>query len=217
VREAFELSLDREGIVRVAVDGQALVGNQWVPPTNAYYATNVPVPKRDLARARALLREAGVPNPAFTLMATTASAAQRVAQVVQAMAREAGFEVAIEMTEFATSLDLSDKGQFDAYVIGWSGRADPDGNVFRAIGCNQRLNIAGYCKPEVDALLAKSRGTRDLEERTAAYRDLAAIVLRDRPIIYLYHANVLWAYSSKLAGLRSIPDGLPRVQGVRFN
>jgi peptide/nickel transport system substrate-binding protein len=82
---------------------------------------------------------------------------------------------------------------------------------------HQRLNIAGYCKPEVDAILTKSRSTRDVEERAGAYRDLAAIVLKDRPIVYLYHANVLWAYSNKLSGLRPVPDGVARVQGVRLN
>lgn len=216
VREAFELSLDREGIVQVAMDGQAMIGNQWVAPGNSYYATNVPVPKRDVARAKTLLKDAGVPNPSFTLMTPTTSPAPRVAEIVQAMAREAGFDIKIQATEFATSLDIADKGQFDAYVIGWSGRADPDGNVFRAIACNERLNIAGYCKPEVDAILSKSRSTRDVEERAEAYWQLAAIVLKDRPIIYFYHANVLWAYNSKLSGLRLIPDALLRMQGVRL-
>ena len=63
VREAFELSLDRAGIVKVAMDGEAEVGNQWVPPSNSFYARNVPIPKRDVARAKALLKEAGVTNP----------------------------------------------------------------------------------------------------------------------------------------------------------
>src|SRR5205814_5010420 len=58
VREAFELALDRDGIVQVAMDGEADVGNQWVAPSNAYYAKNVPIPKRDVARAKALLAEA---------------------------------------------------------------------------------------------------------------------------------------------------------------
>src|ERR1700720_540701 len=71
VREAFELALDRDGIVQVAMDGEADVGNQWVAPDNAFYAKNVPVPKRDIARAKALLKEAGVPNPSFTLMTPT--------------------------------------------------------------------------------------------------------------------------------------------------
>src|SRR6266446_7575667 len=56
VREALELALDRDGIVQVAMDGAADVGNQWVAPTNPYYAKNVPMPKRDVARAKALLK-----------------------------------------------------------------------------------------------------------------------------------------------------------------
>src|SRR5438034_45340 len=49
VREAFELALDRDGIVQVAMDGEAAIGNQWVAPTNPFYAKNVPIPKRDVA------------------------------------------------------------------------------------------------------------------------------------------------------------------------
>jgi peptide/nickel transport system substrate-binding protein len=216
VREAFELSLDREGIVQVAMDGEADVGNQWVAPTNAFYAKNVPVPKRDVARAKALLKEAGVQNPSFTLMTPTTADTQRVAQVVQAMAREAGFDVKIQSTEFATSLDLADKGQFEAYVLAWSGRADPDGNIFSFDACKQPLNYAGYCKPEVDDLLKRSRTTLDTKERQKLYADLAAIVLKDRPIVYLYHRHWLWAYTSKLEGLQAVPDGLVRVTGVHF-
>ena len=68
VREAFELALDRQGLAQVVMDNEATVGNQWVAPSNPYYAKNVPVPKRDVAKAKALLKEAGVPNPSFTLM-----------------------------------------------------------------------------------------------------------------------------------------------------
>ncbi len=217
VREAFELALDREGIVQVAMDGEAAVGNQWVAPDNAYYAKNVPVPKRDVARAKALLKDAGVPNPSFTLMTPTTSDAQKVAQVVQAMVKEAGFDVKIQSTEFATSLNLADKGEYDAYVLAWSGRADPDGNIFSFDACKQPLNYAGYCKPEVDEILTKSRTTRDPAERRKLFEQLAAIALKDRPIVYLYHRHWLWAYTAKLSGLRPVPDGLVRVQGLKFN
>ena len=217
VREAFELALDRDGIVQVAMDGEADVGNQWVAPTNTFYAKNVPIPKRDVARAKALLKEAGVPNPEVSLMAPTTADAQRVAQVVQAMVKEAGFDVKIQSTEFATSLDLADKGQFDAYVLAWSGRADPDGNIFNFDACKQPLNYAGYCKPEVDDLLNKSRSARDVGDRRKLFEQLAAIVLKDRPVVYLYHRHWLWAYTAKLSGLRTVPDGLVRVQGLRFN
>jgi peptide/nickel transport system substrate-binding protein len=216
VREAFELSLDRAGIVQVAMDGEATAGNQWLPPSNAFYAKNVPVPKRNIARAKALLKEAGVVNPVFTLMTPTTSDAQRIAQVVQAMAKEAGFDVKIQSTEFATSLNLADKGTFDAYVLAWSGRADPDGNLFSFHGCKQPLNYAGYCKPEIDELLNKSRSTRDPVERAKLFDQIAAQVGKDRPVVYMFHRNWLWAYNKKLTGVRAIPDGLMRVQGLQF-
>jgi len=216
VREAFELALDRDGIVQVVMEGEADAGNQWVAPTNAFYAKNMPIPKRDVVKAKKLLQEAGVPNPSFTLMAPTTADGQKLAQVVQAMAKEAGFDVKLQATEFATSLDMADKGQFDAYVLGWSGRADPDGNIFSFNGCKQPLNYSGYCNKEVDELLVRARTAGDLAERKKAYDQIAAIVLNDRPIIYLYHRHWLWAYTNKLSGLRTVPDGLVRVQGLKL-
>jgi len=215
VREAFELALDRQAIVQVAMDGEADVGNQWVSPGNAYYAKNFPIPKRDVAKAKALLQQAGVTNPSFTLLTPTTSDAQKIAQVVQAMAKDAGFDIKIQSTEFATTLDLADKGQFEAYVLAWSGRADPDGNLYSFDACKQPLNYAGYCKPEVDELLNRSRSTRDPAQRTKIFEDIAGHVLVDRPIVYLFHRHWLWAYSSKLSGLRLVPDGLVRVQGLK--
>jgi peptide/nickel transport system substrate-binding protein len=217
VREAFELSLDRDAIVAVAMEGEAQPGNQWVAPSNPWYAKNVPIPKRDLARAKALLKEAGVPNPSFTLMTPTTSDAQRTAQVVQAMAKEAGFDVKIQSTEFSTTLDLADKGQYDAYVLAWSGRADPDGNLFSFHACKQPLNYAGYCKPETDQLLNESRVTIDPAKRLKLFEQIAAQVTAERPIVYLYHRRWLWAYTGKLSGLRTVPDGLVRLQNLKMN
>jgi peptide/nickel transport system substrate-binding protein len=216
VREAFELSLDRQGLAQVVMDNEAQIGNQWVAPSNSFYARNMPLPKRDIARAKALLKEAGVPNPSFTLVTPTTSDAQRLALVVQAMAREAGFEVKIQAAEFATSLSMADRGDFEAYVLAWSGRADPDGNLFSFHGCKQPLNYAGYCDAETDKLLAESRALRDPAARKKVFEQIAARVLKERPVIYLYHRNWLWAYSPKLGGVRNVPDGLLRVTGLKL-
>jgi peptide/nickel transport system substrate-binding protein len=216
VREAFELSLDRQGLAQVVMDNEATPGNQWVAPGNFYYAKNVPLPRRDVARARALLKEAGVPHPSFTLITATTSDAQRLAVVVQSMAREGGFDVKIQSTEFATSLDMADRGDYEAYILAWSGRADPDGNLFSFDACKQPLNYAGYCNAEVDALLNQSRSLRDPAERKKVYEQIATHVLKDRPIVYLYHRNWLWAYTAKLSGVRDVPDGLLRVDGLKL-
>jgi peptide/nickel transport system substrate-binding protein len=217
VREAFELSLDRDAIVKVAMEGEAQPGNQWVAPSNRYYGKSAPIPKRNVERAKQLLKEAGVPNPSFTLMTPTTSDAQRIAQIVQAMAKDAGFDIKIQSTEFATSLNLADKGQFEAYVLAWSGRADPDGNLHTMLACKGPTNYAGYCKDDVEALINESRTSLDPTRRAAAYDKIAQAVAKDRPIVYLYHRNWLWAHNTKLSGLRTVPDGMVRVQGLKMN
>lgn len=217
VREAFELSLDRQGLVQVVMDNEAIAGNQWVAPSNTWYAKNMPLPKRDINRAKALLKEAGVTNPSFTLVTPTTSDAQRIALVVQAMSREAGFDVKIQAAEFATSLNMADKGDFEAYVLAWSGRPDPDGNLYSFHACKQPLNYSGYCDAQTDALIKQSRETLDPAQRKKVFEQVAARVLKERPIVYLYHRKWLWVYSPKLTGVREIPDGLLRLTGLKMS
>ncbi|MDE2277450.1 MAG: ABC transporter substrate-binding protein, partial [Burkholderiales bacterium] len=105
---------------------------------------------------------------------------------------------------------------FEAYVLAWSGRADPDGNLYSFVGCKEPLNYAGYCDAQTDRLLAQSRTELDPAARRQVYAQIAARVLAARPIVYLYHRNWLWAYDKKLSGVRGVPDGLLRVSGLRF-
>ncbi len=111
---------------------------------------------------------------------------------------------------------MADKGDFEAYVLAWSGRADPDGNLYSFDACKQPLNYAGYCSEETDALLKQSRTQLDPAARKKTYEQIAARVLKERPIIYLYHRNWLWAYTPKLGGVRELPDGLLRVTGLKM-
>ncbi|HZW74089.1 MAG TPA: ABC transporter substrate-binding protein, partial [Caldimonas sp.] len=216
VRQAFAHAINKRELIDGVVLGLAREAHGPIRPNTWAFTDRVKRYEYDPERAKALLKEAGVPNPSFTMMTPTTADGQRIAQVVQAMVKEAGFDVKIQSTEFATSLNMADKGDFEAYVLAWSGRADPDGNLYSFNACKQPLNYSGYCVPEVDALLDRSRSERDPAERKKAYEQIAARVLKDRPIVYLYHRNWLWAYNAKLTGMRSIPDGLLRVTGLKL-
>jgi peptide/nickel transport system substrate-binding protein len=102
-------------------------------------------------------------------------------------------------------------------VLAWSGRADPDGNIYSFMGCKQPLNYSGYCKPEVDALLNAARSKQSLADRLKSYEQVNSYAQKDNPILYLYHRNWLWAYNAKLTGVRDVPDGLLRVSGLKLN
>jgi peptide/nickel transport system substrate-binding protein len=216
VREALELSIDRDAINQVVFNGQFQPGNQWVAPNNRYYIKDHPIPGRDVAKAKALLAAAGVPKPSFELMVPTSAEIERAAQVIQAMAGEAGFDIKIRATEFASALDLSVKGDYQAFLVGWSGRTDPDGNIYNFVSCKgpKGLNTTHYCNQDVDAALDAARLASDPAARTAQYKIVADHVLKDRPIIYLWHQKWLYAATTKLKGFTPYPDGLIRPQGL---
>ena len=216
VRQAFELALDRGVISQVVYNGEWLPGNQWVPPTSPYYVKSLPVPKRDVAKAKQLLKDAGLSSLTVEMMIPNSPDQLQVGQVIQAMEQEAGITVNLRATEFASSLDLAHKGDYQAWFIGWSGRTDPDGNIYTFIACNAPLNDGHYCNPEVDKELNAARTVDDQAERSRHYAKVAESALRDLPIIYVYHRKWIYAHAAKLTGFEPYPDGLVRPQGLAF-
>lgn len=217
VRAALEASLDRDAINQVVYNGEFLAGNQWVNPKNPNYVAEYPIPKRDVAKAKALLAEAGKLNPQITLTVYADSESPRVGQVIQAMAKEAGFDVKIQAVDFTTALDAADKGNFEAQLYSWSGRSDPDGNTYSFLACKAALNYPKYCNPAADAALQAERGSVDPQARKAAWKAFADTILSDRPGIYLLHRKLLWAYNPRLTGFVPYSDGLVRFTGLKLN
>jgi peptide/nickel transport system substrate-binding protein len=218
VRQALELSIDRAALNQVVFNGLFRPGNQWLPPGNPYYVKSMPIPQRDIAKAKQLLAVANVPRPSVTLTVPTNPELLQAAQVIQSMAAESGFDIKIQATEFASALDLAVKGDFEAFLLGWSGRTDPDGNIYNFVACNAppALNTGHYCNPEVDRELEAARQAADAAERMPHYAKVAEQVSADRPLIYLWHGKYLYGMSAKLTGFTPYPDGLIRPQGIRM-
>ena len=111
VRHAFELSLDRSAIVHVVYDGLYTPVAQANSPSSPYYVASIQPPARDVAKAKALLAQAGVKPPVpVSLIVANSADAQQVGEVMQAMAGEAGFAVKITAMEFASSLQAARLG-----------------------------------------------------------------------------------------------------------
>jgi peptide/nickel transport system substrate-binding protein len=215
VREALDLAIDRGAIPQVVFNGEFTPGNQWDPVGNPYYVKEFPVAPRNLEKAKALLKESGHPDLVVNLMVPTTQEDQQGAQVLQAMVKEAGIDLRIQSVEFATSLDRANRGDFEAYYIGWSGRTDPDGNLYSFVACKAALNDGHYCNPEVDKALDESRSTNDPVARYQAYKKAAEILIaKDRPIIYLFQRKWIYGMTKALEGFAPYPDGLIRVVGV---
>ena len=215
--QALEAAIDRDAINQVAFNGEYLSGNQWVSPKNPYYQEKFPVPKRDVAKAKKLLEDSGLKAPvAVDFMVPNNPESRQVAEVIQAMALEAGFDMKIRVTEFATSLKEAEQGNYQAYFVGWSGRVDPDGNAYIFNKCGAPQNNRGFCDKAVDALLDEARSKTAIADRKAAYEKAAAKLLTEGGIIYHYHRLVIIAHTAKLEGYKQLPDGLVRLVGAKL-
>jgi peptide/nickel transport system substrate-binding protein len=214
VREAFEASIDRATINQVVFAGQYMADNQPEPVGGTFFDPDHPVPHRDLARAKALLKEAGQTRVAFTLLVSNDPVTAQVAQVMQSMSAEAGFDVKLQLMEAVSLTQAADRGEFQATMNIWSGRVDPDQNISIWVACDGFLNRGRYCSPALDKLLSDATRTTDTAERARLYRQAAAIYLKDRPVLFLYHYTWLWGASAKLQGFTPYPDGVIRVKGV---
>jgi peptide/nickel transport system substrate-binding protein len=217
VRQALDLSIDREAINQVVFNGEFKPGNQWVNSDHPYYQKAFPVRPRDVAKAKALLKEAGVTTPvSVDFMVPKGAETEAVSQVIQSMAAEAGFDMKIRVTEFATSLKQAEAGEYQAFMLAWSGRIDPDGNAYVFLKTGAPQNYSAWSNPDADKALDDARLVTDQAQRKAVYEKLTKAAIDDEPILYIFHRKILIAHTTRLEGYKQMPDGLVRVTGLKL-
>jgi peptide/nickel transport system substrate-binding protein len=217
VRRAFELSIDREALNQVVFNGEFMPGNQWVNPQSPYYQQAFPIPKRDIAKAKALMKEAGVTGRvSIDFMLANSPEIRAVGEVLQSMTAEAGFDLKLRVVEAATAFKSAEDGDFQLYENNWSGRIDPDGNSVIYQTCGAPQNLGHYCDKEIDAWHLEARASSDLATRKAAYEKITAKFLAEGWMIFLFHPQYLIAHTERLENFEPMPDGLIRVMDVKL-
>ncbi len=139
---------------------------------------------------------------------------QQAGEVIQSMASEAGFDVKIRSMEFASSLQAGYAGDFEAYLIGWSGRADPDGNMWQMLHGDGTFNYGHYKNADVDKALDDARIVAAVDQRRAFYATVWQHERDDLPLIYLWAPANIVGLKASITGFRQVPDGLIRLQGM---
>jgi peptide/nickel transport system substrate-binding protein len=217
LRQAFEAAIDRQALVDVVYAGMYQPNAQSVSPASPYYIADIPTGPRDLAKAQALIKQSGVKTPiVVTMNVPNTSGPTQEAEVIQAMVREAGFELKINLIEFASSLSAATQGNFETYLIGWSGRADPDGNLYAFLRSGVGQNDAHYSNATVDEMLDQARQVSDIAERRALYAKMWQAERKDMPLLYLFTPVNIVGMSAKLSGFHAVADGMIRLQGLEL-
>lgn len=215
VRQAFELGLDRTALIQVVYNGLFAPTVQANPASSPDDVQDLQPPARDAEKAKALLKQAGLTLPvSVTMTITNGSDDQQTGEVIQSMEREAGFDVKLKTMEFAASLQAGYAGDFQAYMIGWSGRADPDGNMWQMLHSGGTFNYGHYANVDVDKALDDARTVADVPGRRAFYAKVWARERQDLPLIYLWTSKNIVGMKRGITGFQQVPDGLIRLQNV---
>ncbi len=211
LREAFELSLDREQINQIVYTGLHEPGCGPITPASPYF--NAPTcPARDIEAAKALVAASGVATPIkvrFQMQATPVNT--RLGELIQTQTAEAGFEVELTPFDNATALQNQVDGNFDVSLGRWSGRVDPDANIYRFQHSTGADNYGKVSDADIDALLDKARTEYELEARKAIYAEIEEKVRARRNAITFQHEVLYSAHTTALQGYALYVDGMPRL------
>ena len=213
IRKAFEYSIDRAGLVKVVFNGMFDTACSAISPVSEFSSPQAQTcTPHDPGKAKQLLKDAGVKTPfAITMITSNNPDSLRLAQALQSMVKDGGFNLQIKPVEYASLLDQQDAGNFELLQLGWSGRIDPDANITNFLGTGGSQNVSGFNDPAVDQLLDQARQTTDLAKRRDLYGQAIAKIQAADPIIYLYRQRNLTGVSNKVKGVQVFPDGVIRV------
>jgi len=217
VRRAFELVMDRDVIVNVVFAGMYTPVAQAISARSPMHVAKIKPPSRDLVAAKKLLAEAGVALPVvIKLTVPNNPQSLQVSEVIQSLGKEGGFDVQVTVMDFGTALATTQRGDYGAFLIGWSGLLDADSNVYSFLRTGAPLNITNYSNKIVDDALDAARIEADPALRQAEYAKVWAQERIDLPIMYLYTPSYIVGATAKLSGYNVLPDGLIRLQGARL-
>jgi peptide/nickel transport system substrate-binding protein len=204
VRQALATALDKNTINAVVYGGQAKPISSVVP-SGAYADTSIAGYPFDLAKAKALLAQAGVTNLSVNLILPTGyPEATQTAKIWQSSLKSIGVTLNITTQEVSVWVQNYIKHSYDVSWNFFNESGDP--NSFFSIIMTPHLQD-DYKNPAMQALIAKALTTSDTATRTADYAQLASMVNTDLPVLAYETRPLASLESTKVQGLTVNPLG----------
>lgn len=163
-------------------------------------------------RAKKLMAEAGVAKGFTCTLLSTAQYGMHksTAEVVQAHLSEIGIEVKLNLPDWATRVDLGNKGQYEFCVQGTTAdNNDPDG-MAPILDGQLPMSVARSANiptPEIHDLFIKGRAELDPAKRKVIYAELEKKALEQAPLVGLAWRSQGYGMVKNLNGFKSMPGG----------
>ncbi len=214
-RRAVEWGVNREEIVNSVLKGVGVVAQGPIPPGSWAYSSSIAPYSYNINNAKSELAQAGVSSLTFTLLIPSGSPLNsQEAQFIQSELQPAGITVNIKQETFATLLNDTDSHNFQAALLGWSGRPDPDGNMYSWFHTGGGFNNMQYSNPQVDTLLEMARATSDQAQRASDYQQAEKLILQDASYVFINHGVSIQATTTNIKNFTLLPTGIMEFTNV---
>jgi peptide/nickel transport system substrate-binding protein len=201
VRLAFKHLVDRAAVVKAVWQGHGAVASDHpVPEINPFW-TAVPPRAYDVARAKALLTEAGHAGGLNLELWTSSERAgmPELAVAIQQMTAPAGVKVEIKTVPWSVfNSTVWKKKAF--YVNNWGGRATIDETLYPFFRTGGSWNEGEFSHPGLDQLLDAGRSLTDLGKRKEAYARAQQLISDEAYMMIAYHSNYVTALRGNVKG-----------------
>lgn len=220
VRQAIAYAIDRKSMIDNLLKGQASLATGVLSPANWAYEANVKTYNYDIAKAKALLDEAGYPDPdgdgpqprfKIVYKTSTSPANIRTGEVFQAQLKQVGIEITeIQAFEWAKFYEDIKTGNFQIHTLRWVGITEPD--IFYSLFHSTMAppngrNRGFYSNPEIDKLSEQGRLEINIEKRKAIYSQIQKTLAEDVPYVFLWYPYNVVIMNERVHDFEIYPDG----------
>jgi peptide/nickel transport system substrate-binding protein len=199
VREAIRYAADPEAIGK-ARGNQITPLSQLIPESIPGYNPSINPYKRDVAKAKKLLTEAGYPNGVTLRFSTTDS--QEVVDEITTNLKEAGITLTLDRhPDFDEFIDYFSSGKAELYSVEYSSDTLDGLDIY-----NTTLDSANYNNPKLTALLNQAGATVDPAKRLKLLQDAAVVIDQDVAIVPLSTENSVWLLDKNYVIQQDMPS-----------
>jgi peptide/nickel transport system substrate-binding protein len=209
VRQAIAYAIDKEKLLVAVAWGFGIVADQKILKGSPWH---IPLQerKRDLEKAKALLREAGYPA-SLKVKAQMEKRREAEAQLLQSQLKDGGIDLELEFFDYAKHQNDMREGNYLVSIFGGGTASDPDLTYYTPFHTDNRpkkiSNFPRYSNPKVDRLLEEGRIEPDIQKRYRIYKEAVETIHEEVPQITLGFTPYIFAFRSHVKGFEVEPKG----------
>ena len=215
LRQAFRYAVDVDKIIEATYFGAVHRANSVLPPSVPGYWKDAPAYKKNISKAKQLMKAAGKPNGFDVTLYVPASDDERImAEVIKADAAEAGINVDIETKEIGAFNEAANKGIPNAYIQFYTSTIDP--SYIMQWFAGESWNPSQWRNTRYTQILAEGPSEPDANKRVLMYEEAQQLIDQDCWSIWLTNGAKTWISQSSIDLGDIQPNGRLAPWSIRF-